>query len=124
MLTERRDVIVVMPADALPRTLHFAVGTPDELRALIARGVSLEARDEDGCTALFIAVMQADLSCVEILLRAGADPNAVAEEPAATIYADTPLNLANQARFFMSDERYTPVVELLKRFGAVDEHWA
>jgi ankyrin repeat protein len=104
-------------------SLHDAVGRPEVLRSLIERGVPLETRNEEGATALFHAVMAADAACVEILLAAGADPNAVAEEPAATIYAELPLNLANQARFYMGDERYAPIIELLKSYGAVDPYW-
>ncbi len=46
-----------IPAEVLSvsKSLHHAVGKPDELRVLIAAGVPLEERDEDGCTALFMA---------------------------------------------------------------------
>jgi ankyrin repeat protein len=107
----------------MTESLHDAVGQPEVLRSLIEHGVPLETRNEEGATALFLAVMAADAACVEILLAAGADPNAVAEEPAATIYAELPLNLANQARFYMNDERYARIIELLKSYGAVDPHW-
>jgi len=103
------------------RTLHHAVGSPEQLQRLIADGVPLEAHDDQGCTALFIAVIQADIVCIGILLEAGANPNVRAEEPAATIYAATALSLAQQARYLMSHEQYAPVIELLRRYGAVDE---
>jgi ankyrin repeat protein len=107
----------------MTETLHDAVGRPEVLRSLIERGVPLEARNEEGATALFQAVMAADEACVEILLAAGADPNAIADEPAATIYAELPLNLANQARFYMQDERYARIIELLTSYGARDPYW-
>jgi hypothetical protein len=52
------------------------------------------------------------------MLEHGADPNLQADEPAATIYTERPLDLALQARFLMNWDKYDPIVKLLERFGA------
>ena len=87
---------------------------------------SIEDRVEHLLALMTLDEKLAQLSCLwstSFVSTGTFGPNAVAEEPAATIYAETPLNLAHQARYYMNDERYTPVIELLKQYGAVDEHW-
>ena len=54
------------------------------------------------------------------MLEHGADPNFLADEPAAFIYTDKPLELATQARFLMDWDKYHPIVKLLEEFGATD----
>jgi hypothetical protein len=46
--------------------------------------------------------------------------NQVAHEPAATSYAEKPLNPAGQARFLLDWDKYDPIVKLLEAFGATD----
>jgi hypothetical protein len=41
-----------------------------------------------------------------------------AEDPGATIYAEKPLELAEQARFLLDRDKYQPIVEPLDQFGA------
>ena len=55
--------------------LHDAVkaGDAPRLRALLARGVELEARDEHGCTALMYAAKAGDVPLVSALLTAASD---------------------------------------------------
>ena len=52
-------------------------------------------------------------------MRSGADPNFVAEEPGATLYAENPLLLTAGARFLLDKDKYQPIVELLNQFGAI-----
>ena len=54
------------------------------------------------------------------MLEQGANPNFLAEEPAASIYTEKPLELAMQARFLMDWDKYHPIVKLLEEYGATD----
>ena len=60
-----------------PITIHEAAKRKDAkaLRQAIRQAPSLDDWDEDGKTALLIAVMEQDISCVKELLENGADPN-------------------------------------------------
>lgn len=53
-----------------------AEGERRRLQTRIDRGADLEARGEQGCTALFFAAARGDATMVESLLAGGADPNA------------------------------------------------
>ncbi|MDR1509186.1 MAG: ankyrin repeat domain-containing protein [Synergistaceae bacterium] len=58
----------------------FKTGTVSQIEAAIASGVDVNARNEDGWTALMYAAgNNSSLGVVETLLRAGADANARAE---------------------------------------------
>ena len=46
---------------------------PDLIETLLKHGSYLNKPDEDGCTALHIAVMQGDLYCTSVLMQYGAD---------------------------------------------------
>jgi hypothetical protein len=52
-----------------------AVGDEDNVRALIQRGVDVNAGDDDGDTALYYAISSASRDMVELLLSHGANPN-------------------------------------------------
>ena len=60
-----------------PITIHEAAKRKDAkaLRQAIRQAPSLDDWDEDGWTALLIAVTEQDTSCVKELLENGADPN-------------------------------------------------
>jgi len=60
------------------------------IELLIARGASLEARDEHGATALALAAEMVFQEAVAVLLDAGADPNALDRSGA------TPLDIAEE----------------------------
>lgn len=92
----------------------------NELKRLIAAGVDLNARCDQGASLLFAAVLGSHPELVRLMLENGADPNLIADEPAATIYTDKPLELACQARFLMDWDRYDLMVKLLVEFGATD----
>ena len=92
----------------------------DGVRQFIQNGFALNVPDEDGASILFYAIMQGNLNIIRLLLENGADPNFIAQDPAATIYAEKPLDLAQQLRFIMDWDKYHPIVELLQKFGATD----
>ena len=50
-------------------------GDEDALRAAIADGEDVDAWDAAGMTPLLLAVFRGDIDAVDLLLRAGADPN-------------------------------------------------
>lgn len=71
-------VEALLAAGARATRLHPAVagGRPDVVRALIAAGAPVDARDDAGFTALHQAIGQGDPELVSVLLRAGADASA------------------------------------------------
>jgi len=93
-----------------------------EVTCLIESGIDLNFRCDQGASVLFGAILQGNLSLIGLMLENGADPNLVADEPAATIYTEKPLDLARQARFLIDWDKYHPIVELLEAFGATNDH--
>ena len=91
-----------------------------EIEKLILDGFALNEPDEDGAPILYAAIMHGNLQIVRLLLERGANPNFLAEEPAATIYDEKPLNLAQGLRFIMDWDKYQPIAKLLVEFGATD----
>lgn len=100
--------------------LNSMIGKPELLSELIASGFDIESRDDMGCTPLFTFVVAGDLAGVQILLLAGADPNAIAPEPGCYVLAETPLDLAQQCSFFLGRKEYAPIVKALIQAGARD----
>jgi hypothetical protein len=92
----------------------------DEARRLVCSGLDLNLRCAEGASALYPAILSADVTLIRLMLEHGADPNFVADEPAASIYTEKPLELAKQARFLMNRDKFDPVVKLLEEFGATD----
>jgi ankyrin repeat protein len=92
----------------------------DEVRRFIQSGIDLNARCDQGTSALYGAILHGNISIIQLMLEHGADPNLLADEPAASIYTEKPLELAMQARFLMDWNKYHPVVKLLERYGATD----
>ena len=92
----------------------------DELQRLIQSGLDLNARCDQGASALYGAILHGNTSIIRMMLEHGADPNFIADEPAASIYTEKPLELAMQARFLMDWDKYHPIVKLLEEFGATD----
>jgi hypothetical protein len=90
------------------------------VRRIIEAGIDLNARIDVGASLLFGAILYGDEEIIRIMLEHGADPNFFADEPAATIYTEKPLDLALQARFLLDWDRYDPIVKLLESFGATD----
>ncbi len=73
---------------------------------LINQGVSLDELDESGHTPLHWAVFRGDIELVEILLKAGANPNVISDDGV------TP-------RWRAMDFGLEEIEELLERFGGV-----
>jgi hypothetical protein len=90
------------------------------IRDALAAGANVNALDNDGASVILYACLAADADVVRLLLDEGADPNARADEPAASTLAETPLDLVMQAQIVLDWEKYTPIYELLVARGAVD----
>ena len=101
--------------------LYQAVETSDvqQIRKLATSGSDINTPCDNGATVLFLAVLKANIEVIRTLLELGADPNFQAAEPALSVYADTPLELALQARVVMDWEKYNPIVQLLIDNGAI-----
>ncbi len=91
-----------------------------EVEKIIDNGFDLNARDEEGATVLFFMILQGNIELIKLLLECGANPNISADEPAASIFTEKPLDLAQQLRFLTNWEKYHPIVKLLENFGAKD----
>ncbi|HZE73072.1 MAG TPA: ankyrin repeat domain-containing protein [Pyrinomonadaceae bacterium] len=72
-----------------------------EVKRLIENGIDLNNRCDQGASALFGAILHGNPIIIRLMLGHGADPNLLADEPAASIYTEKPLGLARQARFLM-----------------------
>jgi ankyrin repeat protein len=82
--------------------------------------VYINDRTEEGCSPIFYAVLAGNASIVKQLIEKGADPNCVAEEPGATIMAETPLSLALQKRHLSKDAKFDEIIALLRKYGATE----
>ena len=91
-----------------------------QVTLLIESGLDLNYRCDQGTSALFGAVLGGNQIIIRLMLEHGADPNLLADEPAASIYTEKPLDLARQARFLMDWDQYHPIVKLLEAFGATN----
>ena len=101
---------VLLPAEAraaegAPLVEAIKAADGDAVRALLAGGADVDAREPDGTTALHWAAHKGDSDAVRLLLAAGADVEA------ANRYAVTPLMLA-------CARGSAPVVEALLGAGA------
>lgn len=96
----------------------MAEGNTEKAVRLIRSGLDLNVPCDQGAPVLYRAILMGDISLIRLLLEHGADPNFVVDEPAATIYASKPLELAMGARFLLDQDKYNPVVKLLEEFGA------
>jgi len=78
----------------------------DEAKRLIQGGLDLNSRCDQGASVLFGAILGGNYSILLLMLEHGADPNLIAEEPAASIYTEKPYALAKQCRFLMDWGKY------------------
>ena len=95
------------PAQVDPDALRQAAAAGDltALRAQLASGGDIDARDAQGRTALMLATVGGQADAVAVLLAHGADPSA------ADAHGPTPLRAAVAA-----DER--AIIAMLRRYGA------
>jgi ankyrin repeat protein len=93
-----------------------------EVSRLIESGIDLNYRCDQGTSALSGAILQGNPIIIRLMLENGADPNLVADEPAASIYTEKPLDLGRQARFLLDWDKYHPIVKLLEAFGATNDN--
>lgn len=93
-----------------------------EAKRLIQSGLDLNARCDQGTSILFGAILHGNISIIRLMLEQGVDPNLIADEPAASIYTEKPLELAMQSRFLINWDKYHPIVTLLAEFGATDSN--
>lgn len=95
------------PAQVDPDALRQAAAAGDltALRAQLASGGDIDARDAQGRTALMLATVGGQADAVAVLLAHGADPSA------ADAHGTTPLRAAVAA-----DER--AIISMLRRYGA------
>lgn len=98
----------------------IADGQIEEAKRLVLTGIDLNVRCCEGASILYPAILTGSVSLVRLMLEQGADPNLTAQEPAATVYAEKPLELAMQASFLLDQDKYDPLVKLLKQFGATE----
>lgn len=107
-------------------TLHkklldmIAEGETQKAMGLVRGGLDMNLPCDQGASVLYPAILLGNISLIRLMLEHGADPNFMADEPAATIYARKPLELARQAYFLIDQEKYYPVIKLLEEFGAID----
>ena len=69
--------------------LHWLAetGQVDEMRRALEAGASVDARDEEGRTALHVAVARGTVEPIRILLDAGADPEAPGNQGETVVHA-------------------------------------
>lgn len=76
----------------LPKRLAAAAGDGRValLQRLLAQGADPDTRDPDGATPLYLAAVQGENRCAELLLAAGASPNAESRGGAADCHSPQP----------------------------------
>jgi len=84
-------LVTYNPCQINTRRLNAGAGNVDCVKALIAAGADLNAKDRDGMTALIESAAQDNVDCVKALIAAGADVNAKAR------HGKTALKLAKSS---------------------------
>ena len=99
--------VAIVPLNEQEAALKAAAvkGDTDAVKALLDKGTKVDARDEDGGTALGHAVWFGHVETVRLLIDRGADVNAKKRDGL------TPLQLANASN-------HPEIAEVLKKAGA------
>jgi ankyrin repeat protein len=83
-------------------------GDAETVQLLLESGADVNAKDDDGATALMYALLiRGDAEVVKVLLDAGADVNHTNDD-------------GWMALMLAEEEDYSEIVELLKQAGATD----
>lgn len=106
--------------DELKLLAAVTAGDRGRIKKLVASGVNINARCDQGASVLFYACLAADESLVKLLLELGANPNLNAEGEAIAMYAPKPLDLVLQAMVLTDWGRYKPLCDMLLKRGATD----
>ena len=105
--------------------LLYAINEDDleTARHLLTSNIDLNVPSPElqGAPVLYLAILKGNLALVQLLLDHGADPNFHPDQEAAEIYCPNSLSLGRQARMLFNWDQYHPIVELLEKFGAIDE---
>lgn len=97
-------------------------GHSDALLSFLDAGGDANTLDPRwNCSIIFHAVFGGNLQSVEALVKAGADVNHPAKEPATHILAVSPTALAMQCRLMMDHDTYDPIVKLLENNGGLEQ---
>lgn len=89
------SLVISHQTDSGQTLLHLAcfLDYPDLVSFLITRGIDMDARDRNGCTALHFAVLCGSKECARLLLIAGADREIV------DVLGKTPAEVATDGFF-------------------------
>lgn len=105
-------------------------GYTSVVKGLINRGIDVNCRDAGGWTALVRAADQANTAMVQLLLERGANPNTEFDYPGGPLGGHHTLLSYLRTRVALRPdetrpdwattgrERYAPVIQLLKQYGA------
>lgn len=97
-------------------------GHSDALLSFLDNGGDANTLDPRwNCSIIFHAVFGGNIKAVEALVKAGANVNHPAKDPASDILAATPTALAVQCRMMMDHDKYDPIVKLLEEHGGIEQ---
>lgn len=116
-LLDEHSVLLTLPVGGHGWTLlHVCAreGRNEVIQLLLERGVPVDLL-ADGKTALHCAMREGPLNTIQMLLAHGADPNR------PTRRGDSPLAMAATGRASAGEDDEERVIELLLRYGAVEE---
>jgi ankyrin repeat protein len=99
------------PSEASVDLCQYAnLGRLAEVQELLGQGVSVNSRDDIGCTALANAVCQGEIKIVRLLLERGAKPNI------RDVHGRTALGMLDEIGTMLPKETRREIEQLLTRF--------
>ena len=97
-------------------------GHSDDLLSFLDTGGDANTLDPRwNCSIIFHAVFGGNIKAVEALVKAGANVNHPAKDPASDILAATPTALAVQCRMMIDYDKYDSIVKLLEDHGGIEQ---